>query len=270
LKTRSTALAERLDAYSASSKTIASKKWTKWEQYAAAMGSALALTTGASAGIISGTLTGVSISVPEVNSGNNNHSANMNFQLGAGGPAFGIHLVNTHHSANFTSSFAGNVYRYSSFGRRATAQLNGPGVAVNSHGAIKFASGDLISVAGSFGTNPNLHRKSTASGGIFSNAGNFPTAGTGIAGVRFSNSSGQHPGWIRLQLGDSNSDGFVDHLSALAYGYETTGSSILAGATSSAVPEPGTMALSLLALGSGSILAWRRRKRELEQPKAAE
>jgi hypothetical protein len=263
LKTRSTVLAERLDAYSASSKTIASKKWTKWEQYAAAMGSALALTTGASAGIISGTLTGVSISVPEVNSGNNNHTANLNFQLGAGGPAFGIHLGNSHHSSNFTSTF-------SYFGRQANAQLNGPGVAFNSQGALKFASGDLISVGGAFGTSANLRHKSSSSGHVWTNSGNFPTAGTGIAGIRFSNLSGQHPGWIRLQLGDSNSDGYVDHLSALAYGYETTGSSILAGATSSAVPEPGTMALSLLALGSGSILAWRRRKRELEQPKAAE
>jgi hypothetical protein len=268
LKTRSTALAERLDEYSASSKTIASKKWTKWEQYAAAMGSALALTTGASAGIISGTLTGVSISVPEVNSGNNGHSANFSFQLGAGGPAFGIHLGNGHQSSNFANTFSGNVYTYRSYGRRFSAQLTGPGVAVNSQGAIKFASGDLISFGGAFGSSPILHGKVSYNGIVGISVGNFPTAGTGIAGIRFSNSSGQHPGWIRLQLGDSNSDGFVDHLSALAYGYETTGSSILAGAT--AVPEPGTMALSLLALGSGSILAWRRRKRELEQPKAAE
>jgi hypothetical protein len=55
----------------------------------------------------------------------------------------------------------------------------------------------------------------------------------------------------------------VDNLEAVDWAYNNAGGGISADqGDPNAVPEPGSKALALLALGSAGVLAWRRRRTE--------
>ena len=87
--------------------------------------------------------------------------------------------------------------------------------------------------------------------------GLFARSATGFAGFQFDDGE---VGWIRLKWQDVNSDGYPDQLTAIDWAYNSTpGESILAGQT--AVPEPGSLSLALLAAGSAGVLALRKRRR---------
>lgn len=82
--------------------------------------------------------------------------------------------------------------------------------------------------------------------------------GEGYLGFEFNSHGGDHFGWIALSIYGK----FPTHLSVHLgdYAYETVpGQTIDAGQTTSAVPEPGTLAL--LALGATGLAALREKKR---------
>jgi hypothetical protein len=75
----------------------------------------------------------------------------------------------------------------------------------------------------------------------------------GFAGFRFENASGIHYGWAKVNL-----DLETITLSVREWAYESTpGAAIAVGA----VPEPGTLPLTLFAAGAAGVALWRRRKR---------
>ncbi len=78
----------------------------------------------------------------------------------------------------------------------------------------------------------------------------FKTAGVGFLGVKFNT---DQYGWIRVNMNGPNNNTFT----IVDYAYADRGETINFGQTT-AVPEPSS--LSLLALGSVGILAWRRRR----------
>jgi hypothetical protein len=84
--------------------------------------------------------------------------------------------------------------------------------------------------------------------------------GPGIAGIRFQQNGDTHYGWVRFSFEDTNHDGWLDKLTVTDWAYESVADhAITAGEIPT--PEPGTMSLSVLALGSAGVLALRRRRK---------
>ena len=75
----------------------------------------------------------------------------------------------------------------------------------------------------------------------------------------------QAKGWIQVKVNSDTS------FSGLAYAYATNGDTITAGQTTStaAVPEPGTMAMGLLASGAAGLVALRKAKARVAAEAAA-
>jgi hypothetical protein len=81
---------------------------------------------------------------------------------------------------------------------------------------------------------------------------------SGVPGFAGFETGGGDFGWIELEWTGTPA-GYPAMLEALGWGINTVpGEPIYAGET--AAPEPGTVALSLLALGAAGILAWRKRR----------
>jgi hypothetical protein len=142
---------------------------------------------------------------------------------------------------------------------------------LSSNAAISSKAGRF---AGSFGT---FHRVKLVNGSY--QLGAFNLAQPGFAGIEFdtgalpSSASSNNPakfhyGWIELEY-----DGIPDptSITAIDWAYNSVvGQAITAGETSepsdpvnTTTPEPGTAALSLLAMGAAGVLAWRRKKAAL-------
>jgi hypothetical protein len=71
-------------------------------------------------------------------------------------------------------------------------------------------------------------------------------------------------GWLDVKVTSDN--GFAEELELISWAYNNVaGASIYAGQTTAtpSAPEPGTEALSLLALGAAGILAFRKHRNEL-------
>jgi hypothetical protein len=86
--------------------------------------------------------------------------------------------------------------------------------------------------------------------------GHWAPSGAGYLGFEFGPTGGEHFGWVAMSVAYSYSTGFAAHITG--YAYDTVaGQNIDAGQTS-AVPEPGTLAL--LALGAMGLMALRKRK----------
>jgi len=210
-----------------------------WGTYAVATGAALAMSTNASAGIISSTVD-LTVSVAG--------QQTAPFNVGGNGEL----LVN--------HSFAGDSFRF------ASAVIAPDGVPLNfkqstASGFVKrYTLGQPILAAGSNNQFALLLANETCSdcGGqpVFGHFG--PGASQGFLG--FLNSSGDL-GWLQVKV--TISGGFPSQLELISWGYnDVAGAPINAGQTGAA-PEPGTLALSLLALGAAGILALRRRRKEL-------
>ena len=98
----------------------------------------------------------------------------------------------------------------------------------------------------------------------------FPLNQTAFAGFQLPASKGGGMGWMRFEVLDRNNDGFPDGVEVIDWAYNDAGGGISAGQTTNAVPEPGTKALALLALGSAGVLAWRKRRQDAGSSKQEE
>jgi hypothetical protein len=242
-------LSAQLDAYTASVRANRGAAWKErlagWAPYAAAIGSGLAMASAADADVI---YSGPNKNVMASEFGTGHHTKFAAF-TGAG-VSFGLYA----RGVNYGDLKANSV----KFAGAAVNEL----VAPAGFFVIRLGSGANISMAGAFGASRGIEtRTATPSGGGM--VGNFPPPTTGFVGVSFKVASQTDYGWIRLKVTDGGAgDGYPHKVTAVDWAYENDGGAILAGQTqeSSAVPEPSTIALALLASGAAGVLAWRKRR----------
>ena len=137
----------------------------------------------------------------------------------------------------------------------------GAGLVTSAFNVKKLASGAAISSMVSFTqAGGSIVAHGTING---AHQGEFSSGIGGFAGVDFKTGTGldqkTYYGWVRLKY--TNSNNVPNSITAIDWAYEATpGAAIHAGDTGiSGTPEPGTAALSLLALGAAGVLALRRR-----------
>ena len=134
-----------------------------------------------------------------------------------------------------------------------------------SAGLQKFAPGQPINpvMSSYLAKGQNVLRSVTSYGGSY---GNFASNQTAYAAFDL----GGKLGWIKLKFSDAGTPGIPTALTILGWAYnDVAGEPINAGQTTSAVPEPGTMALGLLASGAGGLVALRRAKKKAQAEAAA-
>ena len=216
-----------------------------WRIYAAVTGSAMAMATNASAGVIyfnqavtAGPLASVAMSNQET------EQKDIALKNGAGGNigvGFGVHVL------QFWNSFG-------SLG--GTAYLAGSGgLKMLDSGRFrlkKLASGANISAAaGGWVYQTGRLAGQTATTGGLHNASGWAANATGLAGFRFSTTNhALDYGWVRLSY-TLGSNSLANSITATDWAYESTGVPITAGETaSSSTPEPSTTALAILAAGA--------------------
>jgi hypothetical protein len=255
---KSLELDRQLTSYSAAVRVSAAvgslrRRLGNWPIYAAATGSALAMATGASAGIIYSGIEDISVTAPP--HGNSILPIDLD---GAG------HIFNLRAGAG-TSFFNGGVSS-AVFGV-VDVQANNPVkvFVMNSNTQLvkDFAAGARISALAGLPAFQGIVKKGFSTGSTF---GAFKAGVPGFAGLEIA-STIHHPetqyGWIRLEFENGGDDGLPATLTVIDWAVETTpGEAILTGQTVEAVPEPGTMALGLLASGAAGITAWKRRRRQ--------
>jgi hypothetical protein len=246
-------LKTKLDAYDAQSAddgTASKERHRKWAVYAAAAGSGLALTTSAEAGIIYSGVQNVSV----------------NTSQGTGVPQkFAVNIDGQGHS--FQGQVSAHFFGQNKTGFAATAAaagLHGLEMILNGSGQLKnLASGAKISNgAGVFG-NGGLLQSRKSSNNFYHQAGTWPKSHTGFAGLKFTQGGQDHFGWIRLEwrVTSQSVATFPASLTAIDWAFETDpNTSINAGQEFSAVPEPGSAVLALLATGSVGVATWRKRR----------
>ncbi len=252
---RREALDSRLSGYSAGAKVAAAARRLRsrtgnWPVYAAAAGSALAMTTSASASIISGTYSG---------GGPNGGASVRPLASGASsikGLVFGLGEINIK-----AKSGVGYYGHYTNFSAEGILPLKIFETGSVGQYARNFAAGSHISSAAGVlaASGARIARAVFPS----SSVGRFLPGAPGYLGFTLDQGAGNvHYGWLKLEfsLDPQTSRGVLE---ALAYGYETTaGARIDAGdrGSTTATPEPGTMALGILAAGAAGVVALRRRR----------
>jgi hypothetical protein len=233
-----------------------------WHFYAAVTGSAVAMATNASAGVIYSN-TAVPVG-PVANVGPGatiDTSAKVHLKTAGGGPngiSFRVGLFQS--GANESGS---------ALVRDSTAAKLLFLIPSGSNKLKKLASGTMISTnlkgVWEGGVAPLATQTATANGSHINHgwpAGNQ----TGFAAFRFTTASkGFDFGWVRLKY-TLGSNGLANAVTAVDYAYDDTGASILAGQTTSATPEPSTAALALLAAGAAGVMALRRRRQTAVRP----
>jgi hypothetical protein len=252
-----------VEAYSATCKSTASAGWRdrlgSWPIYAAATASALAGSTSASAGIIYSGLLNDTVSLTPNASG---VDTQINIHAGPVDAAIRIlHSDNTRGFGGFADIAFGGV------GEPLLSNVN----ASHPNFLKRLASGaDISAGLGQFHSRINSDRDKLiqrAPGGT-QDFGFWPLASnTGFVGVRFktagetnSGGGGFDYGWLRLSF--EVFDGVPDEITLIDYAYnDVVGASIEAGEETNATPEPGTVAMMLLATGAAGVLALRRRRK---------
>jgi len=241
-------LDSRLSDYSAATRVSAMAgrlhgRIGSWPIYAAAAGSALAMATSASASIITGTYSPGSNSVQPLS-------------LGVSSEKSGALDFGTDHiliKAISRSIGFGPTVVLSVFGVSPVGILESSGA--YSQRARKFVSGSPIS-GGHYADSGRIVQ-SNFSG---HNYGQFIAGSTAFVGLAIKAGNQIDYGWLKLVFTD-NSFGVAETLTAIAYGIETDGGvPIDAGQTVEVTPEPGTMALAILAAGAAGVAALRRRR----------
>jgi hypothetical protein len=238
--------------------------------YAAAAGSALAMASSASANTITYGTLDVVASITPFASGTKLNSVNrpVNTQVGSRtqhktftvhGAKLGIG-VESFRVPNTISGSAGALLRLAKnhvngfVTKTGTLAKLASGAKI-SHGNVKFLSTDNM-----IGSRPGLADVQGNHGPRF---GNFTPSQTGFAGFGIHTAGGSDfYGWVRLEFMDSPRG--PDEIEAIDYAVnDVAGAPINAGqgaGSSSAIPEPSTSAMALLAAGAAGVLALRRRK----------
>ena len=85
-----------------------------------------------------------------------------------------------------------------------------------------------------------------------------PNTTSGLAGIKIADSGTDIFAWLRFSI-TNDANGLPVDITLIDWAYEDTGASIIAGATTSPVPLPGS--LGLLAMGASGLAAFRRRKK---------
>ena len=276
----------QLDAYAATV-SANTRNWKErmrdWLPYAAAVGSGLALTTAADAGIIYSGPQNLTLSIPfgtrkiyfygsrgtqTIKSSGGQAQKIAPLQMNVGGAQAGSR-INLNLFFLHTEIFpfmTSHTYRLVSVSAPKGGLLTNRLLMGDGHGLKRLNSGQKISAgAGPFSAHGVLaiasnlrERYGSISGTWFTrpfNANNLE----GFAGVRFTQGGQTHYGWIRLETTIPNGRGPLV-LKAIDWAYnDVPDAPINAGA----IPEPSSMALALLAAGSLGVLAWRRRRQAL-------
>jgi hypothetical protein len=219
-----------------------------WGAYAAAAGAALAMSTNASAGIIYSGVQDKTVTL--ANEGNVDTFRTTQFSV-----AQVIEKARANNGARRTRiGLAALVANTST--RRLSFALAG-----SLRAAKLYTLGQAVLMNGSRGSS-GLLRAEISNGQLTQRIGPWgPGTVTGFVG--FISTQTGDLGWIDVKVFDRNDDGYPDELEIIDSAYNNTpGGAIDAGQTSS-LPEPGTAALGLLALGAVGILALRKRRKEL-------
>jgi len=192
-----------------------------WPVYAAAAGSALALSTSAMASTI----------------------------IFSGPLSPGTETVNITSHGKFSVSDPFIINPPTDRGR---AVLNGSGIATTKGRSVfAFSNGTkAFEATGFHGNGKHLLRFATNTGSGVRHSGLWPSNGTEYAAIKLANGD---QGWLKIEV-ESASYGVPNSVDILAYAYEEA-------TPPSTVPEPNSLALALLATGSVGVLAFRRRRK---------
>jgi hypothetical protein len=252
-----TPLNRRLSLYATAARTTAAGKLHgrigTWPVYAAAVGSAMAMATNASASIIycgpSNNYcdpTGPHHSAPQVSATASGHKFVQPIGLDGAGHFFNL-VASAAGSFGIVSAQAPSpVHVFVNGGASSlvrkfmTSAMIGGGPARASAEIVKFGSADSVK-------------------------GNFQAGQPGFAGLSITShslGSGHNQveyGWIRLEFMDGG-NGFPRLLEAIDWAVGSKGETIYAGEQTDAAPEPDTLSLALLASGAAGVTALRRRR----------
>jgi MYXO-CTERM domain-containing protein len=249
-------LDSRLNGYFATLRTssfgdVLRRSVDNWQIYAAAAGSAVAMTTNASASII---YSGILNQKAAVTGAPQSISTAVRLKSGAGA------TIHRYFEALAIQSVLGSR-------KYATVGIKGSEVDfLKQSGFVKrLSSGAKISggthpVHSSFFKGDEVVASQSIRSGHLHNFGWSRTEG--FAGFSFTTDTNHQKdfGWVRLQF-TVGSNSLIDSLTVIDWGYQNNGSAIDAGQEVTA-PEPPTADLALLALGAAGVTALRRRRRQ--------
>jgi hypothetical protein len=255
----------RLNAYFATLRTSSlgdrlKRSVENWQVYAAVTGSAVAMATNASAGVIYSGPVNVTAAVSSVQTGAHFQSAVKNIQLkNSLGASIGVGFNIVAIQDNSVTS--GVHFRFGG------AEIQASEVDfLLSHDSVKrLSSGAEISVGGHTVASDNGFVTGTKFvAGRQSTSGHRVSFGwsktKGFAGFSFKTAGNQRDfGWVRLQY-TVGANTLIDSLTVIDWGYQTN-NIIPITAGEGAVPEPSTGALALLAAGAAGVAALRRRRK---------
>ena len=220
---------------------------SNWRLYALAGGALASADTRATADIVYQSIN------QTLNPGQNGH-INLKSTGGADRPlGFGISII-------YNPSF--QFSEFSNIPAQGAASLAGD-TAFGGHGSLKFYAANVSnSLAKTFASGSGIggsHQRRSAGLGRKTNQSFSIGSGTRFVGFK---TNGGGKGWIRLNL--SNSGGFPSLLQIIDLAYDTAGG-IAAGQMTApaAVPEPGSMAMAILAAGATGLMALRRAKAQV-------
>jgi hypothetical protein len=216
-----------------------------WRIYAAVTGSAVAMATNASAGIIYFNQAVTAGPIGNVASSDIHQSQNIALKSAMGGDiGLGFEIIVGQGRGGGAASNFGFVSVSGNFEVLDSVRLK------------KLASGANISTAPGRWTVPGEFALRLEAGGAY---GWAPSA-TGFAGFRFSTTNhALDYGWIRLSY-TLGTNGLPNSVTAIDWAYDPTGAPVTAGEEPSSTPEPSTSALAILAAGAAGVAALGRRR----------
>jgi hypothetical protein len=279
----------QLDAYFATAKPLTAHGGARlghWSVYATVTGSALAMTTSASASIIYEPVnrTASVASIGAFQGPNTIRPDVVPITAAEALPNSHVKLYLSAHQGRHLNTFSTGT----NFGGQARIEkyqnLDGFQFGFlrssNSAPVKRLASGNRISSrAGLFGGVSSIGIGALASRATGPYAHYFAHNGTTpiqylnglllsapmLFGFDFKTAQGQTDyGWLRLKFTES-ANGLPNSVTLIDLAYNDDGSAILAGQTA-ALPEPGTFGLAVLAMGAAGVLALRKRRQLAGKP----
>ncbi|MEO1496131.1 MAG: PEP-CTERM sorting domain-containing protein [Planctomycetota bacterium] len=258
---------ERLASYRSRSQGERSTRPQAWTRYAAATGAAVAGAHSADAMIIHVVPPNpVSISINTMNSSTNDFVALDIDGNGVNDLEMQLNRINgtlTYPTGGITyNTFAdlNSAVGYPAPGG-AGQWMSEPGPAPDTADIRLLLDGDTVSSGQTFGSTATFavlgSLTVTTTGGFSSQystqVGQWPTDGTGLAGVQFDRGGANHFGWIRLRF-ESAPGGRISSVEALEWAWEDRPDTAIPAGV---VPEP--TGLAMLAAGAAGVAALRSR-----------